>query len=369
MKRRLEELFAVTAPGLESVCARELAELSMDDIRPVPGGVGFTGGLGELYRANLWLRTAGRVTVRAGEVRATDFPELFRKTVRLPWGKFIRPGSRIRVRAVSHRSRLGHTGRIAAAVTEAIDRSLGHPPAVPEGPEQLVLARFEEDVCLFSVDSSGELLHRRGYRIEGAHAPLRETLAAGILELLGWDGSAALADPMCGSGTFLIEGAWMAQNRAPGLGRHFAFMNWPRYRPGLWEALTAEAKRSIRKTGGTLWGSDRDPAAVEAARRNAGRAGAEGVGFFCREAAAIPPVSGRGLVVCNPPYGERLERGGDLKGLFAVLGRVYRESFRGWRGAILCPEEALARAAGMPGPPLAVLTNGGIRVGLYAVEL
>ncbi|MEJ2699030.1 MAG: THUMP domain-containing protein [Desulfuromonadales bacterium] len=369
MKRSQEKLFAVTAPGLETVCAGELAALGITDIHPMTGGVEFSGGLPEIYRANLWLRSAGRVVVRVGEARADDFPELFRKTVRLPWGKFLRPGTRVQVRAVSRRSRLGHTGRISATVTEAIDRSLGHPAPASNGPEQLVLVRFEEDVCLFSVDSSGELLHRRGYRLDGVHAPLRETLAAGILQILGWDGSVPLTDPMCGSGTFVIEGGLIAENRAPGLGREFAFMHWPRYRPGLWEVLTVEANRAQREPSVMLNGSDRDPAAVEAARRNAGRAAVRGAHFQCRELAALSPSSGTGLVVCNPPYGERLERGGDLKGLFHTLGRVYCESFRGWRGAILCPDETLARAAGMAGPPLAVLVNGGIRVGLYALDL
>jgi putative N6-adenine-specific DNA methylase len=174
---------------------------------------------------------------------------------------------------------------------------------------------------------------------------------------------------MCGSGTFVIEGALIARNRAPGLGREFAFMHWPRYRPGLWEALTVEAKGALRESEVLLSGSDRDPAAVDAARRNAERAAVRGTQFHCRELEQLHPSSGTGLVVCNPPYGERLERGGDLMGLFRTLGQVYRESFRGWRGAILCPDEALARAAGMPGPPLAVLVNGGIRVGLYAVDL
>jgi putative N6-adenine-specific DNA methylase len=369
MKRAKEKLFAVAAPGLEAVCARELAELAMSDIHPTTGGVEFSGGLAEIYRANLWLRTAGRVLARVGEVKATDFPDLFRRTVRLPWGKFIRPGTRIVVRAVSRRSRLNHTGRIAATVTEAVDRALGRPAPAADGPEQLVLVRFEEDVCLFSVDSSGRLLHRRGYRLEGAHAPLRETLAAGILQLVGWEGGTALVDPMCGSGTFVIEGALIAENRAPGLGRDFAFMHWPRYRPGLWEALMVEAKRGVRESGVLLSGSDRDPAAVEAARRNAGRAEVRSVQFDCRDLAAVPFSAGPGLVVCNPPYGERLEREGDLKSLFRTLGRVCRESFRGWQCAILCPDESLARAAGMSGPPLAVLVNGGIRVGLYVAAL
>jgi putative N6-adenine-specific DNA methylase len=361
------ELFAVTAPGLEEVCARELTALAMTGVRPVAGGVEFAGELRDLYRANLWLRTASRVVVRFGGFKCRDFPELYRQSLRLPWGRFLRPETRVKLRVSSHRSRLQHTGRIADTVGEAIDRALGRPAPPADGLEQLVLIRFEDDACLISIDSSGELLYRRGYREETAHAPLRETLASGLLLLLGWDGSAPLLDPMCGSGTLPIEAAMIAANRPPGGRRQFAFMDWPRCRPGLWQALLAEAARSEQDRPVLIRAADRDPAALAAACRNAERSGAQArIDFSLGDLAQTPPAGGIGLLLCNPPYGQRLGREEDLRPLFRTLGEVCRRSLPGWRVAFLAPAETLARATGLPVRPLARLSNGGITVTLWA---
>lgn len=367
MKNGKFELFAITAPGLEAVCARELTALALADVRPVAGGVDFTGELRDIYRANLCLRTAARIVVRFGSFRCRDFPELYRQALRLPWGRFVRPGTRVKLRVSSRRSRLQHTGRIAETVGEALERALGHPIATADGPEQLVLVRFEDDVCLLSVDSSGELLHRRGYREETAHAPMRETLAAGLLLLLEWDSSTPLLDPLCGSGTLPIEAALMADKRAPGSHRAFAFMDWPRYRPGLWQALLLEASRSEQAGCTKIHGADRDAAALAAARRNAERAGVEGrIDFNLRELACTPAAADGGLLVCNPPYGQRLGRDEDLRPLFQTIGEVSRHSLPRWRVAILSPADYLAKATGLPLHPLAALNNGGIPVTLWA---
>jgi putative N6-adenine-specific DNA methylase len=361
------ELFAVTAPGLEAVCARELAALGVAAPRPVAGGVEFAGGQRELYLASLWLRSASRLVARVGEVGSRDFPDLFRKAVRLPWGRFLRPGARVRVRATSHASRLVHTGRIAETVSAAIDRALGRAVPPAGGPEQLVLARFEADCCLFSVDASGELLHRRGYREEGARAPLRETLAAGLLLLLGWDGSVPFHDPMCGSGTLPLEAALLALNRPPGAGRRFAFMEWPHVRSGLWEALLAEAARAGRPAVAAIGGSDRDPKALAAARRNAERSGVAGaVDFVLADLSDLPRRPGPGLVLCNPPYGGRLGAGEDLRPLYRALGESCRRAFPGWQAALITPDDRLARATGLPLERRALLDNGGIAVTLWA---
>jgi len=361
------ELFAVTAPGLEAVCARELINLAIADVRTVAGGVEFSGELRDLYRANLWLRTASRVVVRFGGFRCRDFPDLYRQSLRLPWGRFVRPGTRVKLRVSSHHSRLLHTGRIAATVSEALERALGRPTPPVDGPEQLVLIRFEADTCLISIDSSGDLLHRRGYREETAHAPMRETLAAGLLLLLGWDGSVPLLDPMCGSGTLPIEAALIAGNRPPGGQRNFAFMDWPRYRPGLWQALLVEAARSEQDGLAPISGADHDPAVLAAASRNAERAGVQDrIDFSLREMARTPSIGGVGLFLSNPPYGQRLGREEELRPLFRTLGEVSRCSLPGWRAALLAPEEYLAKVTGLPLRAVKVLSNGGISVTLWA---
>ena len=367
MKKGTFTIFAVTAPGLEPLCARELETLGVAGATVLPGGVEFEGDLATLYRANLWLRTASRVLVRVGSFRCRDFPSLYQKALRLPWGKFVRPQTPVQIKASASRSRLLHTGRLADSVGQAVDRALGRQPLAGEGFAQTILVRMEDDICQLSVDSSGELLHRRGYRAEAGPAPLRETLAAAMLMLLGWDGKTPLVDPMCGSGTLPIEAALLAGHRPPGKGRDFAFMQWPRYRPGLWQALLQEAVRQAQAIpAGMINAADRDPSVLEKARRNAERAGVAGcIAFRPGEISAAEPPAGPGLVLFNPPYGERLEGGGDIVSFYREMGQALRHRYGGWGQAFLCPDEQLARRTGLPLEPAGGFSNGGLRVTLF----
>lgn len=367
MKKGTFEIFAVTAPGLERLCARELEALGVEGATVVPGGVEFEGDLATLYKANLWLRTASRVLVRVGSFRCRDFPRLYQKALRLPWGKFVRPQTPVQIKAAASRSRLLHTGRLAEAVGQAMDRALGRQPVTGEGITQTIYVRMEDDLCQLSVDSSGELLHRRGYRAEAGPAPLRETLAAAMLMLLGWDGTIPLADPMCGSGTLPIEAALLAGRRPPGQGRSFAFMQWPRYRPGLWQALLQEAARQAREIpAGLISAADRDAVVLERARRNAERAGLDGcIKFRQGEISTAEPPAGSGLVLFNPPYGERLGGGGGIRSLYRGMGQALRNRYGGWSHAFLCPDEQLARETGLPLEQAGSFSNGGLRVTLF----
>lgn len=370
MKKSTFDLFAVTAPGLEGVCARELQALGMEEAGSCKGGVAFCGGLEELYRANLWLRTASRILVRLGEFGCRDFPDLYRKALRLPWGRFLKPGVPIAIKAGSRRSRLQHTGRIAETVREAALRVLGNPALSSAGPPQSILVRCEDDRCQISIDSSGELLHRRGYRQMIGTAPLRETLAAGILELLEWKGDSALVDPMCGAGTFIVEGALIAMRMAPGIARDFAFMQWPRYRAGLWQVLQMQARSAQQDIAVPLLGRDRDPVVVEAACRNAVRAGVtDTVVFQVAEIGQGQVPEHPGLVLCNPPYGGRLGQEAELIKLYRRLGEVLRSEYRGWQAAVLCPMGPLARALGSGFEQMVSLDNGGIEVGLFRTRI
>lgn len=364
MKQRQDRYFAVTLPGFESVCAEELKSLGLVDLRVLFGGVEFTGGLRELYLANLWLRTATRILVRVGEVHARDFPALYRKLLRLPWGRFIRSGSRCEVRASCHSSRLIHSDRVAETTLSAMERALGSAnPEEGEGP--LVLVRLEDDNCLVSVDSSGPLLHRRGYRQDAVAAPLRETLAAGILLTLGWDGNKALVDAMTGSGTFAIEAALIAANLPPGRKRDFAFMNWPRYRDGLWKQLIQEGDRLQQPAEVEIRGVDLNPQAIAAAQKNAAQAGvAEMIDFSVQTMQKLKMPAADGLILCNPPYGERIGKEEELAGLYADLGNLYRNEFAGWQAALLCPRDSLAQATGMEWKKSLQLSNGGLKISL-----
>lgn len=366
MKQRLDRYFAVTQPGFEALCAAELAQLGIAPVRQLDGGVEFEGGLRELYQANLWLRTASRVLVRVGDTHVRDFPGLYRKLVKMPWGRFLRPGAQFEVRASCHRSRLNHSGRVAETATAAIEQSLGSAPAA-HGSRPLVLVRLEDDHCQLSVDSSGELLHRRGYRQAAVKAPLRENLAAGVLLALGWHGDKPLVDAMTGSGTFAIEAALLASNQPPGRQRTFAFMEWPRYRDGLWRTLLAQADRlRIDQAGPVrIRAVDTNPQAIDAARKNAASAGvASLIDFSVQEMQTLQAPAEEGLIVCNPPYGERLGEKDDLVGLYRELGQLYNVAFSDWQAALLCPGGPLAQATGLKLHKILQFTNGGLKISL-----
>ncbi|MGW8313374.1 MAG: THUMP domain-containing class I SAM-dependent RNA methyltransferase [Desulfuromonadales bacterium] len=367
--RRIANFYIIVAPGLEHACATELAALGIPPLEIETGGIACAGRLRDLYLANLWLRTASRILVRFAECRSRDFPDLHRKAQRMPWGRFIRPETPAAFRVTCHNSRLNHTTRIAETLESALNRSLGR-TTNPIGREpQLVMVRIVDDVVTISIDSSGELLHRRGYRKSVTAAPLRETLAAGVLTLLDWTGHEPLVDPMCGSGSFLIEAALLARHYPPGLNRSFACMAWPGYRPGLWALLGNEAQRGLVASEETISGYDTDSAAVAIARDNCKRSGNSELVSIERLSLAEQPVhDGRGLVVLNPPYGKRLRLDGDPNRCYREIGRHLGRAYPGWRIAMLCPDPALVKATGLPLQQLAELSNGGLSVGLYTAE-
>jgi len=395
----LDKFFAVASPGLAPYTAQELHKLGLLPTLPtIPpptargqiqaaddehGGVEFSGDLEALYRANLHLRTANRVLVRLGDFAAIGFTELRKRASRLEWERYLAPGQPIALRVTCHKSRLYHSDAVAERVAAAVGDRLGTPPEVrkfddlsDETPPQLIVVRLLHDHCTISLDSSGALLHRRGYRLATAKAPLRETLAAGILLAAGWDPAAGdapapLLDPFCGSGTIAIEAALLAQGIAPGRGRHFAFMQWPDFDAALWERLLAEAEAQSHQQTTQLAGrlrilaSDRDAGAIEMAQANAARAGVDGViEFACQPLSAIAPPTERGWVVTNPPYGVRVSANQDLRNLYAQFGKVLRTQCPGWQVAILCSDRQLLGQTGMRLDTRLSLVNGGIPVKL-----
>ena len=276
------------------------------------------------------------------------------------------------MRVTCHKSRLYHSGGVAERVLEAIADRLGQTPPVRESngdeegsPPQLVIVRLRENRCAISIDSSGALLHRRGYRLATGRAPLRETLAAGILLASGWDVSSPLLDPFCGAGTIAIEAALLGRKIPPGLRRHFAFMDWPNFDARMWEGLVAEGQAipGIRRL--EIIASDRDEGAIQAAKVNAERACmAEDIEFCCRPISAIDPPKHPGWVVANPPYGVRLGSNRDLRKLYAQFGKVLRAKCPGWQVAILCNSADLLRATGLKFDPGIQTRNGGLKVKL-----
>jgi putative N6-adenine-specific DNA methylase len=390
----LLDCYAIAHPGAEAVTAAELAALGLAPGATEPGGVEFRTDLEGVWRANLELRTAARVLVRVAEFRASAFAELERRANRVPWGDWLAPGAAVRFRVTSRKSRLYHQDAVAerlhAAVARAVSGTHVAPPSAAPAASgdddggadvgQLFVVRLFRDRCTVSVDSSGELLHRRGYRLAVAKAPLRETLAAAMLLGAGWDGGAPLVDPFCGSGTIPIEAALLARRIPPGLHRAFAFERWPGFDAVRWNALRATARAAIRAVAGVpILGADRDPGAIRAATSNAERAGVAADVTFRRaplsaleppdpasEASRDPSAEAPGWLVTNPPYGVRVGERHRVRDLYAQLGHVARRRLPGWRVAFLSTHPELEAQTGLALAPRWLTSNGGIRVRLVS---
>ncbi len=375
--------FAAATPGLEDALATEVARLpGATETRALPGGVEFRGKLETGMAANLHLRIASRVVLRLGQVKARDFAPLRRKLAELPWRLFLPKDRPLRVDVSTTRCRLYHTKALAETVELAVRDRLGPLPARPEGPTDdddvselsRVLVRGENDQFTVSLDSSGALLHRRGWRVETGRAPLRETLAAGILALCEYDPSLPFFDPMCGSGTIALEACAMALGRAPGLQRAFAFEKWPCLPAQAWADLRTRAEPAQLATPPlSIMGADRDPAAVDIARRNAERAGFSAqVGFQAATFGSVPAPAPRGLMIINPPYGRRLGDRGQVTRLGRDIGRILHAQYPGWRVGVLGLDAGFVQAlkAGLRRPVKAThaLRNGGLRVSLLIFE-
>jgi putative N6-adenine-specific DNA methylase len=351
---RRHRCHAVTVPGVEELCARELASLSdtLEVREHLKGGVAFSGRMVDLYRANLHVRTAGRFLLRLSEFKATNFRQLEKKCAALAWERYLPWGAVPVCKVAAHRSRLYHTRAVARQVTAAVSgywQDRGVPAAGAAG--QTLFVRLEEDTVALSLDSSGPNLYRRGMKTHGGRAPLRETLAAAILLRAGYDPARPLIDPMCGAGTFALEAALMAKGVAPGTRRDFAFMQWPAFRPRQWRHLknaALESSRSLARP--VIHASDLDPVVcrrLAACVRENGLADAVAVrcrDFFALEEPIEEGMPGPGLIVLNPPYGRRLTPDRDVQSFYSRMGLKLHGNFKGWDVALLVPDPALARS-------------------------
>jgi putative N6-adenine-specific DNA methylase len=366
--------YAITAPGLEPITAAELVGLGLHPTAGEPGGIPFEATLDDLARANLWLRTASRIIIRLASFRVRALGELERKAAALPWKTWLPPGVPVTLRISCRKSRLYHQKAVAERLARAITGAGGVVAGMAADPAeeaddsaepetQLVFARIFRDELSLSLDSSGVLLHRRGYRQETGKAPLRETLAAGLLLAAGWDGQAPLADPFCGSGTIPIEAALLARRIPPGRHRSFAFHRWAGWTGARWDALLAAADAAGRPAGPVIIGADRDAGAISATRANAGRAGvADAIEWRQAPLSALTVPPAAGWLISNPPYGVRVGQQADLHDLYARLGQVARRVLAGWRIALLLPAAPLERETGLTWHELFRARNGGLPV-------
>lgn len=365
------EAFAITAPGLARIAAGELAAAGLAVAGVESAGVTFKAGLRDVYAANLRLRTASRVIVRVARFQARTFAELERHAGKIPWSTFLGSGRAFEVRVASRKSRLYHSGAVIerlARVVQDVSGAALHDKSAGDEHEgetaQLIIVRIERDACTVSVDSSGALLHMRGYRRATGKAPVRETIAAAMLLACEWGGEQPLFDPFCGSGTIPIEAAMIARRISPGLGRSFAFEQWPWSEPGSWSRLRREAEADVLDSAvAPIIGADRDEGAVRASADNAERAGVAGDIQFAANPVSESRIAAKvGWVITNPPYGIRVGASRELRNLYARFGAVLRERFDGWSVAFLSADHALEAQLRMPLRVLFRTTNGGIPV-------
>ena len=373
-----------TAPvGAASVLAEELAQFGAEDIRERSHDVKFQGTLEVGYRACLWSRTATRVYLSLGSIDATSSKSVYEAVKRIDWREHVAPGATLACDCSGGNESIRHTiygsQLLKDAVCDNLRESTGERPNIkPERPDVLLHLHVEGPTALVSLDFSGESLHRRGYRSEGGRAPLKENVAAAVLLRAGWPQIAAaggtLLDPMCGSGTFLTEGALIAADAAPAIDReYFGFLKWHGHDAELWARLRAQAlaRRSARVARRCILGSDLDSEAVRMAIANADQAGvAEWLHVEKRALSEVPRPRGEtGLIVANPPYGERIGAESGLPELYSELGAVLRDRFQGWQAAILTGNPPLARNLGIYAKRTHRVFNGTIECRLLRFDL
>lgn len=358
------ELFFVAPPGLEEILCAEAVERGFAGARAVAGGVKCRGQWADVWRANLELRGATRVLARIDSFEVETLGRLEQRARRVPWSKVLRSDVPVHVEAACSHSRLYHSGAVAERIADAIGAKTG--TTIAKDAAVTIMARLDNNICTVSVDTSGELLHKRGHKQAVHRAPMRETLAALFLRQCGYAGREPVLDPMCGSGTFVIEAAEISMGLAAGRSRHFAFESLATFDAAAWQALLDA--HVARPTPLHFFGSDRDEAAIATSRRNAASAGVADCTTFRVETVSElrTPDCGVGLVIVNPPYGERIGDGEALISLYRALGRTLAERFKGWRVGIITSQSRLAAATELPfEPPAAPVSHGGIRVRLY----
>jgi putative N6-adenine-specific DNA methylase len=361
--------FATCARGLEPMLAGELLELGAADVEPGRGGVAFAGDKALLYKANLWLRTAVRILLPILEFPVTSTDELYDATQSIDWSRYMTPDHTLAVDCNVRDSHITHSKYAALRVKDAIcdqfvERCGSRPSVDVERPMVGLNLHIYRDEAVLSLDSSGDSLHKRGYRPILTKAPLNEALAAGIILRTGWRGETAFVDPLCGSGTLPIEAAWIALRRPPGLTRrHFGFMGWMDFDVELWTALRDEARRGVLKQlTAHIQGSDVRRDAISFSIQNARNAGVGHVlRFEQRDVREFRTPDGPpGIIVCNPPYGERIGEESELEGLYRSLGEVFRERCAGWTMWVFSGNANLARQIGMSPCEEVPLFNGKI---------
>jgi len=366
---------ATTLTGLEEVLVEELKALGAEDIVPMNRAVQFTGTTALMYRANLALRTALRILKPVHMFHARSDNAFYRQIREIDWREYMTLSDTLAVDSVVNSKYFTHSQYVALRVKDAVvdqfRKHTGERPSVDvKNPSLQLNIYINNDECVLSLDSSGDSLHRRGYRLQAGEAPLNEALAAGMILLSGWDGRTSLTDPMCGSGTILIEAALIARNIAPGLLREeFGFLRWPDYDPALWEAVQTEARNSTVDCEAPILGSDADVEALNMTRQNVVRAGVEDdIKLSLTSFEKRMPSTKRGILIMNPPYGERMQTA-DIVEFYQRIGDTLKQKYPGHTAWILSGNKEAIKHVGLRTSERYTLYNGPIECKYHKYEI
>ncbi|PZD72987.1 Ribosomal RNA large subunit methyltransferase K/L [Acaryochloris thomasi RCC1774] len=369
--------FATVARGLESLAAEELETLGASSVEPGFCGVSFIGDSALLYKVNLWARLPFRILQSLKEFPCQDAQDLYRGIQTLDWQTYLTPEQTLAVKATGKNRQLNHTHFTALQVKNAIvdqqqQRFDERSSVDPQTPDVLINVHIHRDLCTVSLDSSGSSLHRRGYRPAVGAAPLKESLAAALIHMSQWQPDQPFMDPLCGSGTLPLEAGLISINQAPGLYREsFGFETWPNFESELWHSLRQNAVDSCRETlDAVVVGCDRNPTVIQQARQNAANCGIETqIELYQQELSLVEAPSDHGVLLCNPPYGERLGKDIDLGAFYKLLGNVLKQQFKGWTAFVLSGNKELSRTIGLKSSQRFSVHNGSLPCQLMKYEL
>ena len=371
-----QQFFAPCPRGLETPLAAELEKLGATAIAPTDGGVGFAGDLALCYRVNLWSRVASRVLWRLAEQPYRSEEDIYRAALALPWPSWFDVEQTFRVKVSAIRCPLRSldfvTLKIKDAICDKFRKAGGERPNIDTAaPDMRVYAFLTAERVSLYLDTSGEALFKRGYRKEQGEAPLRENLAAGILYLAGWQPGMPLLDPMCGSGTFLIEAAQMALNIAPGAERWFAFEQIKNFDPAAWDAIYQEAVAAeLPKNPLPIYGSDVSSTVLMAARANLAAAGLEEVVTLKQiNLLDVAPPAPTGVLVANPPYAVRIGEQEEMVQLYPRIGDLLKQKFGGWRACFFSADMRLPKLIRLSVSRRIPLFNGALDCRLFVYDM
>ncbi len=373
----MTQYFATVARGLEEIAAQELTNLGAENVKIEFTGVSFTGNQETLYKINLWSRLIFRVLMPIHTVKANDPDQLHYHVKQINWLDYFSPEETFCVNCTGKNKNLNHSHFSALQIKNAIvdqqREETGKRSYIDiENPDFFISGHIIENRCIISLDSSGNSLHRRGYRPAMGIAPLKETLASALLDIAEWNPNLTFLDPLCGSGTLPIEAGLKSLNIAPGLYREqFAFQKWQDYDENLWNKLIQEAKDQ-QKTEflAPIFGSDNDEEILGQAKINAKISGLSSlINFQQIELSEIEAPSDTGILICNPPYGERIGDEKELESLYKLLGDTFKQKFKGWNCFILTGNKNLAKKIGLKAAKRIPINNGSLPCTLLKYEM